>query len=1433
MTQKILGIDLGTNSIGTSVRNTDLGNNLVDQLEFFSSDIFNASVNGEGVNGGKGGREYSLASSRSAKRRKRRLYEHRRYKLWATLDLLIKNNLCPMTPESLEQWRTYDKKKKLFRQYPIDDKAFHSWIILDFNGDGKPDYSSPYQLRRELVSVQLDFNQPIDRYKLGRALYHIAQHRGFKSSKGETIAEQEKQEDDSKKDKKKALAEEHVDAIKASEEKHSKGLSTYMQEHNLKTVGVAFAQLEDEGIRIRKNSEYKAIRSQHQDEIKEIFKFQKGLSEQTQLLDTLISEKQGIGTIFYKRPLRSQRGNVGKCTLEPHKPRCPIGHPLFEKFRAWTFINNIKAKSPDSDSAEPLPMDMRINIYNKLFLSRVKADFKFEEIRHFIEKQWGVALSKDDKTINYRDDTSVAGCPITARMIKVLGEDWENFQVIGTKERQTQGKSNNALHQVCYTAEDIWHLCYDAEDPEQVHTFAEETLGWDEKKAAELVRLWSAIPQGYAMLSQKAIRNINRMLLFGLKYSDAVLLAKLPDILELLDEDIQTIIKKAQQLEEVVNEEKRIGNIVNSLIANYKAESLEDRFADHNYEYQLDASDEREIIKHIESNIGKQRWELMDADEQISILEGVRSGYQAFFARHKRTFVELPQLGKRLVELLSKVYPSVEKKQWERLYHPSQIAIYRPILLDNSDENKRLGNPNIGAIKNPTVMRTLNNLRRRVNQLLDDGVLVPNETRVVVETARELNDANAKWALEQYQEIRRKENKKIKDILEEFYPQFSNITSTDVDRARYVIEQYEEDNYKLEKEIGTYSKNINKYKCWLEQGGQCLYTGRIISLSNLFDSNAFDLEHTIPASVSFDNSDQNMTLCEAHYNRFIKKNNIPTAMPNYEKDVTIDGKLYTAIKPRLEKWKKRIERLSRNVEYWKVQARRAQMKDRKDECTKEKLLWQMELQYWRDKLQRFTILEVTDGFKNSQLVDTRIITRHATLYLKSVFKNVEVQRGSTTAEFRKILGLQSVEEKKDRTLHSHHAIDATVLTTIPAAAKRDRILELFYKVQEKERILKNYSGDAPIGLKQDLEGLQEKLKKEVEACKLGNKLGQLGSFINENIIISHNVKDQTLTPSRKRLRRRGRVVYNKKRENDNDKNPIWQTGDTLRGEIHKESYYAAITQYAKDKDGNVLLNNGKPKIDPTIWYVIHRELTYFDDWKPLEKVIVDKNLYKLMKEQFPDGTSFKKACEQGFYMIKKGKDKEHNIKTHRIRHVRCYSDVKGALKIKEQTNKSTKEYKQYFYAAVGDLYTMCCYTNGKNKEYRVYRLYDIAQHRKSGIEDIPEFITDEKGNRLEWAYRLRSGDMILLYENTPEELYDMDPVNLKQRLYKVDRFESKGPTICMTHHLIANGERGKSIKDYNKMPPTARCSVNTLKFLIMGEHNDFVIKGNNIIFNHR
>lgn len=1424
MTQKVLGLDLGTNSIGSSVRNLDLSDDLKGQLEFFSSDIFRSSVNKE-----SNGREYSLAAQRSAHSRSRGLNEARRRKLWATLDLLIKYGFCPMSPDSLMRWRTYDKQRGFFREYPIDDKDFNAWILLDFDGDGKPDYSSPYQLRRELVTRQFDFDQPIERYKLGRALYHIAQHRGFKSSKGETLLQQET-------NSKQSLTDETTDVageMKASEEKLSKGLSTYMKENKLLTVGAAFAQLEDEGVRVRNNNDYRAIRSQFQREIETIFKFQQGLSVENEFYGCLVSEKKNIGTIFYKRPLRSQRGNVGKCTLERTKPRCALGHPLFEKFRAWTLINNIKVRMPEEEQAEQLPMKLRFELYNDCFLAFVRAEFKFEDIRKYLEKRLGIHFSYNDKTINYKDSTSVAGCPITARFRKLLGEDWESFHVDGQKQRQAHGKNNTSFHTVSYSTNDIWHFCYDAEEPEAVLSFAQDNLKWEKKKAEELIRIWSAIPQGYAMLSQKAIRNINKMLILGMKYSDAVLLAKVPEIVEITDSEILSVTEDYHRVEAQVRYEKQINNIVNALIAKYKSASEEYRFADHNYEYQLDKSDEEEIVRQIESCLGTRKWGLMDADEQTDILQKVRDKYQNFFRSHERKFVESPKLGDCFEEYLVKRFPMVKGEQWKKLYHPSQIAIYRPVSAGMDRSALRLGNPDIGVIKNPTVLRVLNTLRKRVNQLLDDGVISPDETRVVVETARELNDANRKWALDTYNRIRHDENEKIKKILEEFYPKRDGISTDDIDKARYVIDQREVDYFTESK---TYNRDIKKYKFWLEQGGQCMYTGRTINLSNLFDPNAFDIEHTIPESLSFDSSDMNQTLCDAHYNRFIKKNHIPADMPNYDKAVIIDGKEYPAITSQLQRWIDRVERLNRNVEYWKGQARRAQNKDRKDQCIREMHLWGMELEYWEKKLERFTVTEVTDGFKNSQLVDTRVITRHAVLYLKSIFPHVDVQRGDVTAKFRKILGIQSVDEKKDRSLHSHHAIDATTLTVIPSSAKRERMLELFAKIEEVNKMLFFSGNEDRTGLKQELDGLKNQLNKEVKACRIGHNVSEIGTFINDNIIVNHHIKNQALTPVRRRLRKKGHIV-------GGVDSPRWQTGDALRGEIHKASYYGAITQYAKDKEGKVLMKEGRPQINPTIKFVIRRELKYkksstdsgFASWDDLGKAIVDKELFALMKGQFPAETSFKDACEQGIYMIKKGKNGMPDIKLHHIRHVRCEAPQSG-LKIKEQTYKSEKECKRYFYAAVGDLYAMCCYTNGKIREFRIYSLYDVSCHRKSDIEDIPEFITDKKGNRLMLDYKLRTGDMILLYKDNPAELYDLDNVKLSRRLYKINRFESQSNLVLMTHHLSTSKERGRSLGktvDYQNLPESIRSSVKSLNFLIMGENRDFVIKNGKIIFNHR
>lgn len=440
---RYLGFDIGTHSLATFVRDVSLGDKLKDQIIYYSVDSFNS-----GIGNGKGG-EYSYAAERSKNKRKRQLNERRRYRNWETLKLLIQNKMCPLAAEELEQWTTYDKKRNLYRKYPVGALHFESWIRLDFDSDGTADYSSPYQLRRELMSRQFDFSQEIERFKLGRALYHISQRRGFKSSKGESLQELEKILE--KNNDFEVSSDSILNELKESERKRSGVLVEYMNEHKLPTIGCAFAQLEDEGVRVR-NSIYQPVRSQYKDEIVRIFEFQEGLRSEINLLKCLISEKKGEGTVFYKCPLKSQKGLVGKCTLEPNKSRCPISHPKYEEFRAWCFINNIRFRRTISDNWSELTIDEKEGLYSEFFTSNVRADFSFKEIRLWIEKRYQLKLQckENIRTINYKDQQKVSGCPITARLIKLLGGNWEEYYQQGFKERWSHSKSNPIRHITSY-----------------------------------------------------------------------------------------------------------------------------------------------------------------------------------------------------------------------------------------------------------------------------------------------------------------------------------------------------------------------------------------------------------------------------------------------------------------------------------------------------------------------------------------------------------------------------------------------------------------------------------------------------------------------------------------------------------------------------------------------------------------------------------------------------------------------------------------------------------------------------------------------------------------------------------------------------------------------------------------------------------------------
>lgn len=1396
--EKIVGFDLGTNSIGITVRNPDKGDKLEDQLIYFRSVIFPSGV-GKGDKG-----EFSFAAERTKKKATRSCLWARKQRIWATLRVLIKYGYCPLSETGLNNWSRYNKSKGQFREYPINETQFEQWVRLDFDQDGKADYNNPFDIRKELTERKFNLDDQLDRYRFGRAIYHIAQHRGFKSSKGETLKEMTKKDNsDSELDV--------FDELKKSEEKRAKRITEYMEDNGLQTVGQAYSKLISEGIRIRQ-SEFNAVRSQFKQELIYIFNYQ-GLDINSDFCKAILSEKKKEGTIFYKRPLRSQKGAVGKCLFEKNKVRCPISHPEFEYFRAISFINNIKFRESVEDDWQTLSVEQKQRMLNERFLSLKRPFFKFSDLRGWVqrnitENQELEYVKGGNGTINYPDDTSVSGCPVTARLIDLLGENWETSVIETSHERANT--NTGEIHKVTYSYEDIWHLCFmlsTSDEPEKLIDVAKNTLGFDDANTAKLKALYNNIAQGYAKISLKALKNINYFLRLGFIYSHAVLLAKMPSIFgDRWNEVSNDVVKRVAELKQKYDDNKEIYRIVNNLISKYKQLTYSHKFGFKNRDYKLCESDFSDIDKEINQTIGINRFSQYSTDKQSFIRTRVAELYQEFFSK-SQSYLSVPPLVDYIAENIAKEFKVNQHELKMNLYHPSMIEFYPPA------KDGLLGSPVIDAIRNPMAMRVLHTLRREINTLLEKGI-IDAETRIVVETARELNDANWRAAITTYNNARNAENKEFEKILKQYFPDF-NITKTDIDKTRLLLQQSEEfceNDNDLYGESKVRAKFINKYRLWLEQRCRSIYTGNIIRISDLLNGN-YDIEHTVPRSISFDDSLANMTICESDFNRDYKKNRLPANLGNMVYNgINVSEKIAENIKP----WQDKVKRLEASIEAYALKSSFAQDKETKDSYIRKRHVLELEYDYWVKKVDTFTKKEYTDGFRNNQLNDTRTISKYAYHYLKSVFNNVSVQRGETTALFRKILGIQNVYEKKDRNLHSHHAIDAAVLTLIPREDSRKALVELFYKKEEARKLNDNIAFYESI--------LNEKIEEcNIPSCK------NIVSYIENNIIVNHVAKDQTLTPSRRRIRRRGRVIK------DKNGNPLWKTGDSIRGQLHKETFFGAIKKPIVNGNSIARDENGKIITEDKLTFVIRRELKFkanskdsgFANMKELKKVIVDQNLYAIIESQIPEGVSFKEALENGIYMIKNGKNGE-KIKTNRIRHVRCFAPINaGPVDIKKQSYQSKQDYKNFYYTSPGDLPYMCVYEHTEKPNKRIFEPYNLLRLalNKQNVGFPSTIVIKKDVYRL--AQVLKRNDTILIYENSLEDVYNMDQEKLHSLIYTVDRFEKS--RMYLYHMNCSKSVPNNRLKaDFTNLEPTLLCSLSSIHWLTLGI--DFEFDGNKIVF---
>lgn len=1325
--EKTLGIDLGTNSIGLTIR---------DENDFSWFGVYTFR---KGVGDGKSG-EFSLAAERTKHRSSRRLYNARRYRKWETLRVLIENGYCPLTFQELNKWKNYEKGNG--RVFPIHNQKFNQWIKLDFDFDGAPDYSSPYQLRRELIEKELDLDEDITRLKIGRALYHIAQRTGFKSSR-------------------KVGANEKTAVYKGSNETGTIGRNEYeqlLEKHG--SLGAAFAHLEDEDIRIRNRY---TLRSDYHKEVEAILENQK--------LHRTDFSKNIINAIFFQRPLRSQKGLVGKCTMEPNKPRCPISHPLFEEYRAWSFVNNIKYRVSGDDEFKSLPLELKKDIITeKLFLK--KPNTEFSQLRKFIckdeRKHWELNFS------HRMDKVSVSTCPVSTFLANAFGDNWKDIKLETERVRKNKKGDESKITLDIF---DIWHIVFSFEDEEYFEEYLRKELDLNENSVSELKKLWNAFPVGYANLSLKAIKNILPFLKQGIIYSEAVFLAKIPEIIgsELYKDNDVEIIDAVEKEIENSRFEKTIVNITNNLIADYKAQEIDERHARKDFTYILTEYDKKDVERIIERSYTKKLWDEKPQEEKDLIFSSVVSEYQKFFNDRKREYRKQPKLIDRIKEFLINEF-KIEEKELAKLYHPSMIDIY-----PSSEEQVFLNTPKTRAFKNPMAYKTLYKLRHVINHLIEKG-LIDSDTKIVLEVARELNDKNRRAAIEDYQRVREKENLEYAIAISELikdrdFTGYAN-PNNQVDREKFRLwtEQTNMDDDKL-REIYATKDDVKKYRLWKEQNAVCMYTGKIIKLTDLFDKNIIDFEHTIPRSKSFDNSLANLTVCFANYNRDIKKNRIPTELPNYQED----SAGYQAIEPRLEKWQKKIESLAQQMDSQVIKSKTAIDKETKDNAIRRRHFLKMELDYWINKVDRFTREDVPLGFKNSQLVDTQLISKYAFHYLKTVFNQVDVVKGTITSEFRKIYGIQAKDEEKDRGKHSHHAVDAAVLTLLPSSAKRKDILQKKYEFEETHPN-KQYH-ELPF------EGFNYAIIQKIE----------------KEILINNLVdQERTLAPAKKFVRKRGRIEYLKDkngiilRDELGNKIPKVSQGDSVRGELHMQTYYGKIKVAAKDQNGSLLRDEEGDVIynqvdgKDEIWMVIRKpiENVNFDS-----DVIIDSHLAEHLKKQLQNGTAIND--------LKDFQGKKLRRLRCRVKAARGFMNPDNVTIVKEQVYKSNKVYKNFIYADSGENYMFGLYQNENGKSIVPLNVFESSKYAKfiENPEPADLFRAKEqtepvligrgkKSKPAELIHVFMIGQKVLFYENDKEELKELDKEDLSKRLYFVKRLaDANAQRILFQHHLEARDDK--------------------------------------------
>jgi CRISPR-associated endonuclease Csn1 len=368
-----LGLDLGAASVGWAVVKEPTTDQDNDSVLHLGVHRFEAGVADPGKMG-YGKEESSSKPRRDARQMRRQLWRRKRRRR-LLLKRLQEHRLLPSgdisRPEAIHGFLRSLDQTILDRRYP---EATHEQQL-----------KLPYLLRAKAVSERIEIDE------LGRVLYHLAHRRGFLSNR-----KTDKDEDKSETQFKQDMAE----------------LAQLVQKHDPPYLGAYLASLNPDEQRLRGK---RTSRQMYMDEFDAIWDEQ--AKHHPELLTKAVN-KVIHRTIFYQRPLRSQRHLRGKCSLTGN-PRAPIALRLVQRFRAIQKLNDLQIVFSNG-TKRGLEPDERDKV---LELQMTKGDVTF----HSLKAKKVLGLQKD-ATFNLAEiDAKLIGHRTDAKIRKVIGKRFDEL----------------------------------------------------------------------------------------------------------------------------------------------------------------------------------------------------------------------------------------------------------------------------------------------------------------------------------------------------------------------------------------------------------------------------------------------------------------------------------------------------------------------------------------------------------------------------------------------------------------------------------------------------------------------------------------------------------------------------------------------------------------------------------------------------------------------------------------------------------------------------------------------------------------------------------------------------------------------------------------------------------------------------------------------